>query len=353
MIGVAAGIAAGLLAYRFVESPLRLRGPGRRQRLAWTAAGTVAVVASSSALSLRELKADVFGRFDPVIDRSRVYDTRVSSEAYWNVPPPPCMYDVVLPREGDWPADRWREGGIIRQHGSDGPPRVVVLGSSHALMYCRVIEDLCRERKLPVAFITTSGANVAFFAPPDDPSFRGPFPKPEIAREFDETRQRFLRQWKPDLVFLIDRWDLSLSPELAEARMREFIGIAGKEMRLVTFVAQVPAHKGGNDVNLRELVSSRIGGPTDPLPLFFPDEKDSLRKAIASRMETLQKELPQLRIMRPDLLFRQSDGSILYADGRTFLYMDDDHLCDAGAERVRGMFADLIAEVDRQPADSP
>lgn len=353
MIGVAAGIAAGLLAYRLVESPLRLRGPGRGRRLAWTAAGTVAVVASSSWLNFREIKADVFGRFDPVVDLSRVYDTRVSSENYRKANPAPFMYDVVLPHEGDWPADRWREGGIIHQHGSDGPPRVVVLGSSHALMYCRVIDDLCRDRKLPVAFITASGGNLAFFAPPDDPSFRGAFPKPAIAREFDQTRQRFLRQWKPDLVFLIDRWDLSLSPALAEARMREFIGIVGKEVRAVTFVAQIPVHKGGDEVNLRELVSSRISGPTDPLPRLFPDEKDPLRKTITARMETLQKELPPLKIMRPDLHFYQSDGSILYADGRTFLYMDDDHLCDAGAERVRGMFAEVIAGVDAPPARSP
>jgi peptidoglycan/LPS O-acetylase OafA/YrhL len=349
-IGVAGGVVAGLLAYRLVEAPLRVRGPGRSRRLALTAAGTMAALAASSWLSLRELKADGFGRFDPVIDRSRVYDTRVGSQEYWKAPPPASMYDVVLPREGDWPADRWREGGIIRQHGKEGPPRVVVLGSSHALMYCRVIEELCRERQLPVAFITASGGNAAFFAPPDDRSFRGPFPSPKIAQEFDETRQRFLRQWKPELVFLIDRWDLMLSPQAVEARMREFIGTVGKEIGTVTFVAQVPAHKGGNDVNLREVVSTRINGPTDPLPRLFPDAKDSLRKDIVSRIEALRETLPQLRIIRPDLQFYQSDGSILYAEGRTFLYMDDDHLCDAGAERVRSIFANLLAEVARPPA---
>ena len=216
------------------------------------------------------------------------------------------------------------------------------------MMYGRVIDNVCRERGLPVAFLTVSGASTAFFSSLVNVSFHGPFDSSVDARAFDEVRLDALRTWQPDLVILADRWDAcSLRPEWVEERMREFLRIVGSHVKTVAFVAQVPAHIGGDNVNLREVVSARTGSASDPLPTLFPDSKDALRREIAGRMELLCDEFLQLRVLRPDRLFYRSDGSIQFAEGRTFLYMDDDHLSDAGSERARGMLTQLISEACR------
>lgn len=346
--GVAAGVLCGLLSYRYVETPLRQRGPARRQRLGWIAAGSLAALATSAWLKMRPLIADSHGRFDPVIDRARPYDTRRSSDDNRALGHQGYSYDVHFDWIEDWGRDRWRHGGIQRSNGTAGPPRVVVLGSSHGMMYGRLIDEICRERGLPVAFWTVSGADTAFFSSLGDASFRGPFDSCEDARDFDEIRRDALRKWQPDLVILADRWDkCSQRPEWAEEQMREFLGMVGPHVKMVAFVAQVPVHSGGDQINLREVVSARTRSASDPLPTLFPDSRDGLRRETAERMQLLCEEFSHLRVLRPDRLFYQSDGSILYAEGRTFFYMDDDHLCDAGSERVRGMLTQVISEACR------
>jgi peptidoglycan/LPS O-acetylase OafA/YrhL len=346
--GVAVGVLVGFLSYRYVETPLRRPGPARRQRLGWIAAGSLGALATSAWLKMRPLIADSHGRFDPVIDSARPYDTRRSSDDYRTLGYQGYSYDVHFDWIEDWGRARWRHGGIQRSNGTAGPPRVVVLGSSHGMMYGRLIDEICRERGLPVAFWTVSGADTAFFSSLGDASFRGPFDSCEDARDFDEIRRDALRKWQPDLVILADRWDkCSQRPEWAEEQMREFLGMVGPHVKMVAFVAQVPVHSGGDHINLREVVSARTASASDPLPTLFPDSRDGLRREMAERMQLLCAEFSHLRVLRPDRLFYQSDGSILYAKGRTFFYMDDDHLCDAGSERVRGMLTQVINEACR------
>ncbi|MCA9509325.1 MAG: hypothetical protein KC560_01385, partial [Myxococcales bacterium] len=48
-----------------------------------------------------------------------------------------------------------------------------------------------------------------------------------------------------------------------------------------------------------------------------------------------------------DRLFYEDDGSVRYVEGRDFLYADDDHLSQAGADAARALFADALAEAHR------
>ncbi len=351
LVGVAGGMIGGVLAYHFIETPLRYRGSGRKSRLALIAAGSLCAVLAASWLSLRPLRADLYSRFEPIMFSARAYDTLWSSADYQKEKPQGHAYDVSVPRLlEEWPRHRWREGGVIRLHGSSEPPKVVVFGSSHAQMYGRIIEELCREKSLPVAFFAVTGGGPAMFEATADPSSKEPFASHRDAAEFDAVRRRFLEKWSPELVILLDRWDSKYTPDKAETRMREFLTLIGQQVGTVAFVAQVPAHIGGNYVNLREVVSSHVKSAMDPLPPLFPDRKDGLRKQIAERMETLRSEFPQLSVVRPDLKFYRSDGSILYAEGRSFFYMDEDHLSDAGAARVRDLFGELIRMATTRPS---
>jgi hypothetical protein len=58
-------------------------------------------------------------------------------------------------------------------------------------------------------------------------------------------------------------------------------------------------------------------------------------------------DFPNLRVLRADLPFHEQDGSVRYAAGRRFFFVDDNHLSAAGAEEAREMFQLAIAEAHR------
>ena len=45
----------------------------------------------------------------------------------------------------------------------------------------------------------------------------------------------------------------------------------------------------------------------------------------------VSKDVPNFHVLRADAPFYQEDGSIRYSAGRSFFYIDDDHLSNAGA----------------------
>jgi hypothetical protein len=142
---------------------------------------------------------------------------------------------------------------------------------------------------------------------------------------------------------VIDRWDgVVADGKSFDKKLRSFLGEVSPLAETVIFVTQVPVHRGGDHVNLREIISTTRQGTV--LPRLQPDPKDNLRREIASIAERATVDFRNLRILRADVPFYHEDGSILYASGRTFFYADDDHLSDAGGEFVRPLFQRAINE---------
>ena len=332
--GAAAGVVVSVIAYRFVEQPLRSRGPGRERRLLGLALAFSAGFAALLVLSFRPTPTDPYGLFDRPAFHSLLYDATGdgSSDSLLGVR---RLRDVTVPPPEPRPADSWRTGGIVRAWGA-GPPRVVVLGSSHAMMYGRVVDEACRRLGLPVAFLTANGV-APFFRTPVSSTFR----TPAEAAEFDATRRRFLRQWKPLAVVAIDRWDSHQGGDL-ERHLVELVDELALSARSVVLVTQVPALRVGPRVNLREYVSARVV-PGRALPRIAGDEGGPLREGQVRAMEALALARPWLRIVRADDLFLLQDGSVRYAEGRTFFYADADHLSEAGADLVKERIAATLA----------
>ena len=336
--GGIAGILAGVVAYRLVESPLRVRGPGRAGRLGIIAAGFAAVTLVGGTLARSGPRsADPSHRFDPPAFSGVLYHVGAPSDP--NAPLATRFYDVQLPKVPQRPRDSWRTGGLIHRYGSN-QPQVVVLGSSHAVMYSPLVDDLCRELHLSVAFLGVNGGTPAFFEATPNASFSSA----AEAAEFDATRRRLIREWKPEMILIIDKWDSWVAPPHDfGAKLRAFLSEVGPFTGRVLFVSQVPVTPVGEQINLREFVNWRMGA-SDSLPVMKPDSKEPLRVKSAEIAEAVQSEFPGLRVLRPDRAFYQPDGSIRYASGRTFYYADDDHLTDAGVETVRELFRAAITE---------
>lgn len=336
LIGLLVGVILALLAYRFVEHPLRQRGAGRSRRLLVLASGFALCIALCLTTSLRRPVADPLHMFD----QPSFYGLLYNSGAGDAIPLTTTTryYDVRIPERP--PQQRiWKTGGIVHAWGHS-TPRLVVLGSSHALMYGRLIDDICKERGISVAFLVADATQVFF---PTKVGER--FPTPALAQDFDAARRKWIAEWKPDAVLVVDRWD-SYEPEELRQKLHGLVSELLEQSPSVILASQVPALRLGTRVNLREYVTwyfKRFGR----LPAIAPDEKEPIRKSSIATFEALAREFSGVRLVRPDPWFYSEDGSVRYASGRSFLYADGNHLDDAGAEALRGLWTSAIMATQR------
>jgi peptidoglycan/LPS O-acetylase OafA/YrhL len=347
LYGSGAGCLAGILlawaAYVFVEQPLRRRGPGRLHRFAILAAGFVLVLIGCGAVLSRPPVADPNHVFDTpeffgeeyTAGNAAILDAAANNARLYDVYHPP-----IDPRR---PTDLWRKGGVIRLYGA-GNPQVVVLGSSHALMYGKVIDDICRKRGLSVAFLSVDGSTVFF-----DTDVNFTFTSTREAHEFDETRKAWIRKWRPSTVFIIDRWDSGFARRMSfETELHTLLEEVSPSAGRVIFVAQVPSIADADIFNLRELAISHLKYEKR-LPALTTEWREPFRERSISIAEAEKKNFSNLRVLRPDVTFFNQDGTIRYTSGRSFYYADGDHLSEAGAEVVSGLFEDAIAEANPEP----
>ena len=333
LVGALASIPLAMLAYRFVERPLRVRGPGRGRRLAAIGAGFLSCGAICLVLSTRHPVADPDGHFDRLTFRGSRYNVGDLDGAA-AMAAGIRFADVDLLRRQVGAQEIWRAGGLVHAWGP-GAPRVVLLGSSHALMYAGMIDDICQTLRVPVAFLCADGTPVFF---PTSPNTS--FPTPALARDFDDARRRWVAAWKPDLLIIVDRWDDY--PTTLDAKLRGLLGELGPYARHVILPGQIPVLRLGETVNLRDYVTWRLRA-SSVLPAIGPDSRESIRRASLTTIAALARDFPSVELLRVDEPFYNEDGSIRFADGRRFLYADDDHLTDAGVERVRETWRRAIA----------
>lgn len=329
LAGAALGVLAAVVAYYVVEQPMRRRGPGRPRRLALLGLGFSAAAAASLLLALRPTSIDPRKLFERPGFHVTLYSS-TSDGVTGGLREGTRYADVVEPPSEPREADSWRRGGIIHAWGG-GNPRVVVLGSSHALMYGKVVDDACRELGLTVAFLCADGIS-PWFGNNDENAF---------SKEFDEARRRSLRAWKPDVVMVFERWDAA-EPDTFARNLRsladELLATSGR----VVLVGQPPVLQVGENVNLREYVSWRAERD-GRLPRLGPDAAESRRREVLATMEAFVRSRHGVGLLRVDDAFRHPDGTVKYSEGRRFFYADDDHLSQAGAEQVEERLARAIA----------
>jgi hypothetical protein len=213
---------------------------------------------------------------------------------------------------------------------------VVVFGSSHALMYSKTLDEACRERGVPVAFLGAGNGIPALFVNAGSPLF----PRQEDGAAFDEARRRWLREWKPETLFVMDRWDVWKGKDL-EKDLEAFLADVTPHVRTVVLVSQVPVLRVGENENVRGWVHW-MRGADEALPRILPDVRSSYREETVQILKRMQDRYPSVRMMDAAPRFQRGDGSVHYAEGRRFFYMDDDHLNDTGASEVADLFAKWI-----------
>lgn len=321
VVGAAASVVVAVAAYHGIEKPLRTRGPGRGRRALVLVGGLAACVVACVVTMRLPPGGDASRWFDPTTFRGFAYsslDARDDPTREGS----PRLSDVVRPATPPHDDGLWRRGGVIHRWG-DTDPRVVVVGSSHALAIAPAVDDLCKALRLSVAFVAADGVSL----------FRDGLStmSPSAGEGIHDAQARWVRAWRPDLVIGADRWDRYLADDARfEARVRALLDGFLPHARRVVLLAQVPALPVGETTNLREHVAHHAAG-LDRLPLLPPDDHQPDRDRAVVVLERVARDVAALRVLRADVPFRLPDGNVRYADGRRFFYADDDHLSDAGA----------------------
>lgn len=243
--------------------------------------------------------------------------------------------DVQLLEPESHQPDLWRTGGVIHRWGAE-TPQVVVFGSSHALMYGKLIDELCRERRLTVAFLSVDATSALI---PSVSANDAVFPTPATLREFDAKRIEFVRAWRPDVLLVIDEWaHQAREPDVFRTQLREFVSTFTPLTRRIVFAEQVPTLPVGETINLREYVAwhRRMLGND---PVLRPGGDEALRQRANSMLSS---EAGGAYVLPISECFLDSDGEVRWREGRVSLYADDDHLSSAGARLTRDLFREAL-----------
>jgi peptidoglycan/LPS O-acetylase OafA/YrhL len=335
VLGAAAvSVPVAALAYQIVEQPLRTRSSWRALRLGILGGGFCVCSITALTLSGRSVVADPHDIFDQPAFTGTLYcvagwnrDEIKKSERYHDVAFPP---DQHLSRV-------WSSGGIVHSWGG-GQPRIVVIGSSHALMYSKVIDDVCKSLGISVAFLSADSTPVFFSA-----TVNNRFPSHQLAQEFDLARKKWIAEWNPSAIIVIDKWDgYGDNPSEFRKRFHAFLGEITPHASKVIVFTQVPVLRLGSNKNLREFVSWHFDATGSP-PHITPDEKNAVRASLHQIMHSIANEFSNVQVLNLDVHFDKEKG-VQYYSGRSFFYADNNHLSDAGAASVREEIVDAIAQ---------
>lgn len=320
-VGAAVSVAVAVAAYHGIEKPLRTRGPGRGRRALVLAGGLVVCAAACVVTLGRPAGGDAARWFEPTTFRGFAYSSLDARDDPTREGAP-RLSDVVRAPAPPHDDGLWRRGGVIHRWG-DGDPRVVVVGSSHALAIAPAVDDVCQCLGISVAFVAADGVSL----------FRDGLStmSASAGEGLHDAQARWVRTWRPDLVIGADRWDrYVLDDARFEARVRSLLDGFLPHARRVLLLAQVPALAVGETTNLREHVAHHAA-KDGRLPVLPPDDHQPDRDRSAAVLERVARDVPALRVLRADRPFLTADGRVRYAEGRRCFYADDDHLSDAGA----------------------
>lgn len=238
--------------------------------------------------------------------------------------------------------EQWRSGGVIV---GGAPPEIVVIGSSHAIMYGATVADIAQEQDRGVAFLCMGNAFGRFHSEGDNAIFRDGMAAER--EEFDAARMRYLKGWKPECVLWFGRWENQLEI-LGEG---EFDRVIRKNLQLVlehaervVLTTQVPFAMKQQGSILR--YATHLAHQGKPVVGEEDPERTVLRRKANGMLRRMAEEDPRVTVVEVADLFELENGAVrIVSDDRRLLYHDDNHLSDHGAALVRERIVGALVKV--------
>lgn len=304
-----------LFTYRFVETP----GRHSRKSVKFICLALLVVASCANAMW-----------FFP-----RQYDTSEFAEAVYiphNCHPKIDNNSRVKARLGTtklmndgWEPDAYRTNGI-RLGSIPGPPEIVLLGDSHGCMWSEAVACVADDLGIPATSFCADGVSPFLHLPLTKGS--GSY---NMSREdkylFDDARLKRLQEWKPRLVIIGAFWE---SISLAESRdLLEFIGKSGSRVLLIGDPPTFPC----GDKNAMQWLAHRQIFPIAGSPVFLDTEESSESVDELDLPSQIASHYPFVDVIPTSALFSSTQGVFAISD-RNVIYLDDDHVLQAGAELI-------------------
>ena len=314
---------AGVLSWRFVEQPFRLK-KGQRSRPYLRVACGCCVLVGLLAISLVIRKKDGFPeRLPSLVGESVVtYAEKEIEQGVWGEQ---LKFNF---------ADKFGSGGQQWNVVDGEYPEVVVIGDSHARMYGSVIKTLADSTGTPIAFFTQVGRKSLFDGDTSN----------------TEVIHSYLKKWKPRAIIVINRFDNEIEQLLsddiyADVWAREFQFLC--EHCSTVYHLLPPPRPVANPISgtpqkrLLELLAILTKRGSVKLPnSIVESELSSIGRSKAQAW--FESRLgDQVQLLNPAPFLMVTDHVKLMSEGR-IIYYDDNHLSDVGASEVVGLFREIF-----------
>jgi len=237
----------------------------------------------------------------------------------------------VVPRR-TIPADEYLNGGFIT--GPPGPPKIVVIGDSHGVMWSPAINSIAKARGLTVSFYNANGERPFTALSPERKGAPFSFtPQERIA--FDAARLEWISRWKPDIVIFGCKWI-----GVEESDTAELMGFLEKNAGHVLLMEDPPELAIGNKNTMQWLCFQNIS-PQQGVRRYLPaGNVDDYQQGRIFVRKLAQKYRNCTVVPTCDLYAKEAD--VLVLDGERMVYIDDDHVTDYGAELAASRLAQAI-----------
>jgi peptidoglycan/LPS O-acetylase OafA/YrhL len=317
-----------------VEAPLRRR-PGVLPAIA-------AAFVSVTALALWMLGQPVprfdTAAFDKPSSSIRTYDLRPRR------PPPTAgrhgiFADVETPSPLATSESHVRDGIVCGA--GDENPTIVVFGDSHASMFAEALRAAADRLGHRIAFFCMNGHAPFMRIPIRRWLPTGTLSSAELYR-FDRTRLEAVEKWRPRVVVLSARWAVYRDTGSAFLDHLDRLGVA------VVLIEQPPELAGIGDNSVVQYLCWRGVVPATESEALLPQGHRTLTAAGRERLREIAARHPNCRVVPTSDLYARGEQAVVL-DGRTVLYLDDDHLTTQGTWLALPRITAALAEVIEGP----
>jgi peptidoglycan/LPS O-acetylase OafA/YrhL len=218
--------------------------------------------------------------------------------------------------------------GVFKGYGTGGVD-IVVLGDSHGLMWAEVLEEIAKELKLNICFFAANATSPFIKLPlKEEPNTK--FRNSQEKLLFDKARTESIKTWKPRIVLLLTRWSMVPNTEVA----KDLMSLLMETPAQVLTIEQPPELFFGDKKTPRQLAAMKMI-PKEHTNQFVRSGNKVNYELGKQIIAELAQKYQFFHTIKSADLFTQDSTMVWVLEGDQLLYIDDNHLSQAGALKAK------------------